>query len=125
MGYLPIFLYLASFIFLFLLVVNNSIKSKRKQYQASLDDLASRLQGYAVKDAGENLVAPAVTLEQAEHQIQELKTKSNPDKQEEAAYLAQLRLALGRVKQQQYWYNNMVRTKPYSFVARIFGHKPL
>ena len=125
MGYLPIFLYLASFIFLFLLVVNNSIKSKRKQYQASLDDLSSRLQGYAVRAAGAHVIAPAVTLEQAEHRFQELKSMSDPYNQEEAASLTQLRLALGRVKQQQYWYNNMVRTKPYSFVARIFGHKPL
>jgi|SRR5690606_6482445 len=125
MGYLPIFLYVASFIFLFLLVVNNSIKSKRKQYQASLDDLATRFQGYPVKATAANTATPAFSLEQAERQLQELKAKSDPEKQEEAAYLAQLRLALGRVRQQQYWYNNMVRTKPYSFVAKIFGHRTL
>ena len=124
MGYLPIFLYLASFIFLFLLVVNNSIKSKKKQYHTALDDLAVRLQGYAGKTAGGNTAAPAVTLEQAELQYQQLKASAGHEKQA-VAQLNQLKLALGRVRQQQYWYNNMVRTKPYSFVARLFGHRPL
>lgn len=122
MGYLPIFLYLASFIFLFLLVVNNSIKSKRKQYQAALDDLAVRLQGHAGKAVGGDIGAPATTIEQAEQQYQQLKASDNPDKPQEVASLNQLKLALGRVRQQQYWYNNMVKTKPYSFVAKLFGH---
>jgi hypothetical protein len=121
MGYLPIFLYLASFIFLFILVVNNSIKSKRKQYQAALDDLAVRLQGHAEKAAGRNIGATATTIEQAEQQYQQLKASANPGEPQEVASLNQLKFALGRVRQQQYWYNNMVKTKPYSFVAQLFG----
>lgn len=125
MGYLPIFLYLASFIFLFLLVVNNSIKNKKKQYQAALDDLAVRLQGYAGKTPGVNISAQAVTIEEAERQYQQLKSSADAAGQERTAQLSQLKLTLGRVKQQQYWYNNLVKTKPYSFVAKLFGHKSL
>jgi hypothetical protein len=124
MGYLPIFLYLASFIFLFLLVVNNSIKNKKKQYHTALEDLVTKMKGHATKASGRPIAVDA-TLEEVELQYQTLKSSADPSDREGMAHLNQIKLTLGRVRQQQYWYNNMVKTKPYSFVAKLFGHKSL
>ena len=124
MGYLPIFLYLASFIFLFLLVVNNSIKNKKKQYHTALEDLVTKMRGHPTKASGRPIAVEA-TLEEVEQEYQTLKSSTDPSDREGMAHLNQIKLTLGRVKQQQYWYNNMVKTKPYSFVAKLFGHKSL
>lgn len=125
MGYLPIFLYLASFIFLFLLVVNNSIKNKKKQYQLALEDLALRLKVYGAKNPGTGITSEAANLEEVEQEYQKLKADTDTADVEATAQLNQIKLTLGRIRQQQYWYNNLVKTKPYSFVATMFGHKPL
>lgn len=125
MGYLPIFLYLASFIFLFLLVVNNSIKNKKKQYQTLLEELSARLKTYSGRFAGGGILAEGATLEEIEQQYYLLKSNTDQSDRETSTHLNQIKLTLGRVKQQQYWYNDMINTKPYSFVARLFGHKSL
>lgn len=125
MGYLPIFLYLASFTFLFLLVVNNNIKNKKKQYQMALEDLALRLKDYAAKDSSMNIASEPTGLEELEQQYQKIKSGTDPADRQGTAHLTQIKRMLGRIKQQQYWYNNMVKTKPYSFVAKLFGHRPV
>lgn len=125
MGYLPIFLYLASFIFLFLLVVSNSLKNKRKQYQVALEELALRVKAYGPKNPDPHSTADTVTLEEVEQEYQQLKAHTGAADGKTATQLNQIKLAMGRVRQQQYWYNNMLKTKPYSLVAKLFGHKPL
>ena len=125
MGYLPIFLYLASFIFLFLVVVSNSIKNKKKQYHTSLDELSARLKAYSDRQSDEALMVEANTIEEAEQQYYQLKSDTDPSDRVASAPLNKIKHSIGRVKQQQYWYNNMIKTKPYSFVANLFGHKPL
>lgn len=123
MGYIPIFLYLGSFLFLFVLVVNNSIKSKKKQYQESLGKLLDVL-----KENGKAFPEMASTtlpsnLEGAEKYYASLKETAGEEK---TTLLRQrVRPLLGRVRQQQYWYNNTIKTKPYSFVAGLFGHSPM
>lgn len=125
MGYLPIFLYLASFIFLFLLVVSNSLKNKRKQYQVALEELSLRLKAYGPKNPDPHITADTVTLEEVEQEYQQLKAGTGAADGKTATQLNQIKLAMGRVRQQQYWYNNMLKTKPYSLVAKLFGYKPL
>ena len=125
MGYLPIFLYLASFIFLFLVVVSNSIKNKKKQYHTSLEELSARLKAYSDRHSDGVLTVEAKTLEEAEQQYDRLKSHADPSDQLASTPLNKIKHSLGRVRQQQYWYNNMIKTKPYSFVASLFGHKPL
>ncbi|HLT06511.1 MAG TPA: hypothetical protein VK014_03235 [Cyclobacteriaceae bacterium] len=124
MGYLPIFLYLASFVFLFLLVVNNSIKNKRKQFEATLAEVAARLKGYAANGAGTGILSEAKSLEEADQQYQTLRASIAQDPAH-SAWLTQTKMALGRLKQQQYWYNNLIKSMPYSIVAKLFGHKAL
>lgn len=125
MGYLPIFLYLASFIFLFLLVVNNSIKNKKKHYRTSLEELSARLETYSDRFSGGAQMAETASLEEIEQQYHRLKSNIDQSDREASTHLNQIKLTLGRVRQQQYWYNNMVKTRPYSFVAKLFGHRSL
>ena|SRR5690554_3546006 len=123
MGYIPIFLYLGSFVFLFVMVVNNSIKSKKKQYKQSMDELAEVLKTNSRQFTTMASLALPESLEEAERYYLALKEVANEEKQQSISQ--RVRPVLGRTRQRQHWYNNMLKTKPYSFVAGLFGHSPL
>ncbi|HLW20652.1 MAG TPA: hypothetical protein VKX33_10025 [Cyclobacteriaceae bacterium] len=123
MGYIPIFLYLGSFVFLFVMVVNNSIKSKKKQYRQSLAELAEVLKNNSRQFPTMAPLAHPVTLEEAERYYLALKDLAGEEKQQLISQ--RVRPVLGRTRQRQHWYNNMLKTKPYSMVAGLFGHSPL
>jgi len=122
MGYLPIFLYLASFIFLFVLVINNSLKSKKSQYYRALGTLVEQLEVIDKKETGKQPVLNK-DLGEIEKHYHALKSSADTD------FLDRLngtiKPGLARAKMQLYWYNNLVRKRPYSFVAKIMGHHPI
>src|SRR5690606_35334250 len=109
MGYIPIFLYLGSFVFLFVMVVNNRTKSKKKQYQQSLDNLVDVLKynGRHFPEVGST--ALPTNLEEAERYYAALKEMA--DEENQRLIYERVRPVLGRTRQQQYWYNNMIKTK--------------
>lgn len=126
MGYLPIFLYLFSFIFLFALVVVNNIKNKKSQYRKAADDLVTGLKAYSKSLSGGKGIPPELSdLQDAEQYYLSLRSVSDQSDHINADRLKELGLLLRRTKLQQHWYNDMVTTKPYSFVARLFGHQPI
>lgn len=117
MGYLPIFLYLASFVFLFLIVVNNSMKTKKIRFQKSLESLAEGLQEHSGK------LKPEInSLADAEQYYLQMKLDWNQSEEDHTDHITAIKPLFMRVRQQQYFYNNLIKTKPYSFVAKMFGH---
>lgn len=123
MGYVPIFLYLGGFVFLFVLVVANNIKNKRMLYQKSFDLLVSNLKEITGAAASKQSGWENKNLAEIERFYQSLKVNADEDllsllKQKVRPSLAQAKLHL-------YWYNKLVRQKPYSFVARLIGYSPV
>ena len=123
MGFIPIFLYLGSFIFLFILVVANHIKNKRILYQKSLDLLVSNLKEFGDPSAGIEPGLENLNLIQLEGYYQSLKAKGDGDlikhlKEKVKPILAQAKL-------NRYWYNKLIKQKPYYFVARLIGYSPI
>src|SRR5690606_7988591 len=109
MGYFPIFLYLAGFLLLFIMVVSNHFVIKKKQYLRSLEELVARLQ--ELNGSGTFFVEPG-SLEEVERHYQSLKVDAD---QERLSYLNRtVKPLLAKTKLQLYWYNKLILTKPYS-----------
>lgn len=121
MGFLPIFLYIGGFLFLFIIVVANSFKSKKEQYRHDVKNLVALLDelypqsGTAPLEKG--------NLKEVEKYLQSLKL--NTDKGRSTELDHRIMPYLAQAKMHLHWYNKMVRTKPYSFVATMLGYKPI
>ncbi len=119
MGYFPIFLYLAGFLLLFIMVVSNHLVNKKKQYLRSLEELAVRLQELHSKT---NFTTPN-SLAEAERYYQSLKASAD---NELLNYINQsVKPLITKARLQLHWYNKLIMTRPYSFVARITGHSAI
>ncbi|WP_143961767.1 hypothetical protein [Litoribacter populi] len=109
MGFIPIFLTLAGFIFLFFMVVENSLKNKQKAFEEQFYLLKEQL---AIKEPMKPTRANLVSME-------DLYLKQEKDRRGEAKqYLSQSKLFL-------YQYNRLLKKKPYSFVAKISGRQSI
>jgi hypothetical protein len=123
MGFIPIFLYLGGFIFLFMMVVANNLKNKRLLYQKSFGQLVSNL-----RELDEDLTMQTTPLEklklgEVERYYQSLKINAN---EERLAFLKQkVKPTLAQTKLHLYWYNKLIKAKPYNFVAKIMGYSPI
>src|SRR5690554_4847414 len=113
MGFIPIFLYVASFIFLFIMVVSNSIKNKKKNYYRALENLVDHLKQVEENLQGQELPLEELSLAEVEKYYWSLKTGSDIQKQE--IFNQNIKPSLSQAKLHLYWYNNMIKTKPYSF----------
>ena len=123
MGFIPIFLYLASFIFLFVMVVFNSIKNKKKLYNKAFENLVARLKEMEGYPQGQEIPLEELSLEEVEKYYWSLKSRSDIRKQE--ILNQKIKPSLSQAKLHLYWYNNLIKTKPYSFVAKITGYSPI
>lgn len=123
MGFIPIFLYLGSFIFLFILVVANNIKNKRILYQNSLDLLVSNLKELEDPSVVNKLGLENLNLMQLEGFYQSLKANGNKDLIRHLD--KKIKPNLAQAKLNRYWYNKLIKQKPYYFVARLLGYSPI
>jgi len=106
MGFIPIFLTLGGFIFLFIIVVSTSIKNKKKDFEASFEALKSSL------NVSEELRADRENLTYLENlYLQKDKEAGKNIK----AFLSQTKLHL-------FQYNRLLGKKPYSFVGTLIGY---
>jgi hypothetical protein len=123
MGYIPIFLYLGSFIFLFILVVANNIKNKRILYQNSLDLLVLNLKEVSGPSMAVKLGLENLNLIQLEGIYHSLKAKGD---KELIKHLDQnVKPSLAQARLNRYWYNKLIKQKPYYYVARLIGYSPI
>jgi len=109
MGFIPIFLTLGGFIFLFIIVVSTSIKNKKKEFDMSFERLRASL------DIREDLEANRANLTRLENQYLQ---KNEEDRKILKAELSQTKLYL-------FQYNRLLKKKPYSFVATLTGNQPI
>ncbi|GAB3646485.1 hypothetical protein GCM10028791_06770 [Echinicola sediminis] len=109
MGFIPILVTLGGFILLFFLVVNQSIKNKREQYKTALNTLSKNLNM-------NNSVSPS--LKALEERFSTLSEANNTD-------IKSSKALLGKAKLLRHQYNQLITTKPYSFVAKIAGHSAI
>lgn len=107
MGFIPILLTLSGFILLFILVVNQSIKTKKEQYKTTLTSLA---QSVEMEVPDQNL-----SVETLEKQLVNISSLSDQQ-------IVTAKALLGKAKLLRHQYNQLITSKPYSFVAKIAGH---
>jgi len=106
MGFIPIFITLGGFIFLFIIVVSTSIKNKKRDFEASFENLKGSLH------VTENLRADRENLNYLETIYLQ--------KKEETGEIS--KSALSQAKLHLFQYNRLLGKRPYSFVATIIGH---
>ena len=123
MGFIPIFLYLGSFIFLFILVVANNIKNKRNLYQKSFDLLVSDLKVFGDPNMVNVPGLENMNLMQVEGFYQALKANGNKDLI--SLLNKKIKPNLAKAKINRYWYNKLIKQKPYYFVAKLIGYSPI
>jgi hypothetical protein len=122
MGYLPIIITLSGFIGLFFLVVNQSPIAKKK---AILEILQSLYDGLGKTDS--NLQNPtdlqADTLQRIDGEY--LRAKATLNGNTQTPFEKEIRPIYQSLKVTIAQYNKLIDKKPYSFVAKLMGHKPL
>ncbi|KEO72371.1 hypothetical protein [Anditalea andensis] len=109
MGFIPIFLTLGGFVFLFTIVVSTSIKNKRKAFDMSFDKLKESL------SLKEDMIASRESLVRLEN---EYLSKKEADRIPSKVALSQTKLYL-------FQYNRLLKKRPYSFVASLIGYHPI
>jgi hypothetical protein len=122
MGYLPIIITLAGFVGLFWLVVNQSILTKKKsilQLQRAFFDGLEKSGSLTKNNA--NLSKESLRIIDSEYQ----KVKSNLTAKTESTFQKEIKPVYHSLKITVSQYNKLIGQKPYSFVAKGMGHKPL
>lgn len=114
MGFVPIFITLGGFVSLFALLVNYNMKAKKKRYMALLEELRELL-GHSPS------VPLPLGLMALEAQYQQMKIGAEIPSER----LEKIRLLLQDSKRERHHYQQLIQTKPYAFVARLFGHRSI
>jgi hypothetical protein len=121
MGFIPIFLTLGAFIFLFAIVVHQNLKQKKLLLKAELTNIFSLFNGILEKDKTEPHIPEVMTIKVAEELL-----KSVSKKEENAKFQQQISIIhqkLNEAKRIRLDYNKLIKTKPYYFVAVLMGHQ--
>ncbi|AWW31734.1 hypothetical protein DN752_17240 [Echinicola strongylocentroti] len=105
MGFIPILLTLTSFILLFGMVVNHSIAQKKEQYKAAVSNLRQQLAACSKTE---------VNLDNIQAAIESQFESGHPERKK-------IKTQLGQAKLLKHQYNELIKTTPYSIVAKITG----
>jgi len=119
MGFIPIFITLGGFVFLFLMLVNQNLKNKRRSFLFRVEALKQRIAevypGSAIPP-GADLAA----LEKSFVNARNAETSITNDQATE-----QIKSEFAACKMARFQYQQLRATKPYSYVALLFGHKDI
>ncbi len=121
MGFVPIFITLGGFIFLFVLLVHQNMRQKKSSFLSAWQDLELQIQQHPNTAARKLDTGDLDAAERTYRSFQ----KSVPSDAERTEDAKNFNKFLIRSKRARYEYNNLIRMKPYSFVANLFGHRPL
>lgn len=117
MGFIPIFITLGGFVFLFVMLVNNNLNSKKKSYFMRLEVLKKMLaEAYPTITVSDN-----VDLKALEHRYREVKNSATSSIDATAADI-RINSEFAACKLARFQYQRLKETKPYYFVAKLFGH---
>ncbi|WP_114752169.1 hypothetical protein [Pleomorphovibrio marinus] len=116
MGFIPIFITLGGFVFLFMMVVHQHFKGKKRLYFRILGEIEALLfPGKNVDAAHPNLKG----LEQHLLALRETGQSTPPEDLQRAGML------IKEAKLLRHQYQELRNTKPYSFVAQLLGHSAI
>jgi hypothetical protein len=121
MGFIPIFLTLGAFIFLFVMVVHQNLKQKKLLLEAGLISISSLLNGMLGKDKTETKPLEVMTIKDSEELLQSIVEKEESSKIQ--PQIGTIHQKLNEVKRIRRDYNKLIKTKPYYFVALLMGHQ--
>lgn len=116
MGFIPIFISLGGFVFLFAMLVNYNLNNKKKSYFNRLESLRKLVsESYPTIPMGD-----LVELKALEQQFREKKKRSQSSNESSADTKIDSQIAA--CKMARFQYQQLKETKPYYFVAKVFGH---
>ncbi|WP_158861447.1 hypothetical protein [Lunatibacter salilacus] len=119
MGFIPIFISLGGFVFLFVMLVNYNLNSKKKLYFFRLVSLKKIVsEAYPAIPVGDD-----VELKALEHQFREAKKQSISS--HDASVDTKIDSQFAACKMARFQYQRLKDTKPYFFVAKLFGHEDI
>lgn len=123
MGFIPIFLTLGGFVFLFVMVVHQNFKQKKQLFESELKNISSTIRRIPKTGNADYHLAKMINIKEAERLLQSLSEEEKAgDVQKQTI---DIRQKLGEVKRLRYNYNKLIKTKPYSFVATLMRHHSL
>jgi hypothetical protein len=119
MGFIPIILTLSAAIILFIMAVNNSLKIKKTQIQGIQSEM---IKGFSEFDSDLN-ISSLTNWDKVKEKYMELKKKHESG--ELSGFDETLKKPFQQAKILKSQYNGLISKKPYSFVAKLMGHRPL
>lgn len=121
MGFIPIFLTLGASIFLFAMVVHQNLKQKKLLLKAELVNIALLIDRILEKDKNGFNTPEVLTIKDAEELLKSvIRNKEDLESQQQINTIHQ---KLNTIKRVRHDYNKLIETKPYYFVAVLFGHQ--
>ncbi len=122
MGFIPIILTLSAAIILFILAVNNAMKSKKTQ---AIKAQEACLIGFTKLNYQPHFTLgfESENLLQMERDFKSFKSELPADKR--VPFDREVRSPYQRFRLTISQYNKLIKKKPYSFVASISGHQPI
>ncbi|MBD3627347.1 hypothetical protein [Cyclobacterium sp.] len=124
MGFIPIFISLGGFVFLFVILVHYNLLQKRKNMQTALQQISGLMGdlGMGKTDEHQNSF-PVIDLSKAERLFREMRNSPRTANDPERTNLLEEKIL--QAKRIRYEYNKLLKTKPYSFVAKLLGHRDI
>jgi len=123
MGFIPIFLTLGGFVFLFVMVVHQNFKQKKQLFESELKTISSTIRRTPKTGNADYPLPDVINIEEVERLLQSLiKEEKTGEVQNQTNAIRQ---KLGEIKRLRYNYNKLIETKPYSFVATLMRHHSL
>lgn len=116
MGFIPIFITLGGFVFLFMMVVHQHFKGKKRLYLKVLGEI-------------ELLLFPSKNADAARSDLKELEQRLQALRQTEGSHapedLQRAVMLIKEAKLLRHQYQKLRSAKPYSFVALLLGHSAI
>ncbi|SHN00150.1 hypothetical protein SAMN04488057_105145 [Cyclobacterium lianum] len=118
MGFIPIFISLGGFVFLFIILVHYNLSQKKKTIQAGLAEIFQVLDQLS---HNEQKVEGESDLDWAEERFAAI--RQSPQAANSSDTIALAGRKIRQMKQLRREHNQLLKSKPYSFAARLTGHR--
>ncbi|MFD2036750.1 hypothetical protein ACFSKL_18240 [Belliella marina] len=118
MGFIPIILTLSGAIMLFLMVVYQSLQSKKKQFEIRCKETWS-----GMAKINPEILEATPNFEKIQSTYKTIKSELRDDQL--GLYNTEIKRPLQEAKLIRIHFNNLISKKPYSFVVRIFNIQPI
>lgn len=118
MGFIPVILTMSAAIILFIMAVNNSLKSKKIQIREFQFQMLEGLKAFDLTFMPNKEIMP----DNLSKIYQKVKKSLKEDQL--VAFDKKVRKPYQQVKLLKSQYNQLISKKPYSFVAKLLGYQP-